>query len=101
VVVVNGESASCAEHMAYAMQRYAGVAVIGEPTAGVLDSATNFVALSNDMGLAVSIARIADAAGDVLPTAVTPDREVEDDLMALADGRDVLRDGAVDMLLGR
>lgn len=101
VVVVNGRSASCAEHMAYAMQRYGGVTVIGEPTAGVLDSATNFVALSNDMGLAVSVARIADGEGEVLPTAVTPDHEVEDDLMALADGRDVLRGGAVDLLLGR
>ena len=100
-MLVNGGSASCAEQIAYAVQRYAGVPVVGETTSGVLDSATSFAALSNGMGIAVTTARISDAEGVVLPAVVTPDHAIADDLMALADGRDEVLRGAIDLLLGR
>lgn len=97
VVLVNATSASCAEVMAFEAQRL-GVVVIGEETAGVHDTSTNFFALPSGWGLAVSVSTARDVDGARLPASVTPDVVVEDDLMSIAEGADALLLRALELL---
>jgi carboxyl-terminal processing protease len=97
VVLVNAQTQSCAESLAFELQRI-GATVVGEPTAGLANSAVQTVLLSNGMGLVLTVARVFDADGSPLPERVTPDVFVADDLMRLAEGHDDPLEAALDLL---
>lgn len=96
-VLVNTRTASCAESVALELQR-SGAPVIGEPTAGLADVAVALVPLTDGLGLAVTVAIAFDEDGRRLPAHVMPDVLVDDDLMALAAGRDPVLEAALAIL---
>jgi carboxyl-terminal processing protease len=98
VVLVNRNSASCAEFFALDLQGRA--LIIGEETYGVADSTTLFLALPGGAGLQITNAQVFPLEGGTYPAAVTPDILLEDDLMALTEGRDVLLEAALSALHG-
>ncbi|RIH86236.1 Carboxy-terminal processing protease CtpA [Calidithermus terrae] len=97
VVIVNGRSASCAEYFAFDLQD-AGYPVVGEPTRGVANTSTGFFLLPNGGGLQISVSRALRADGSLYPDRLTPNVLVPDDLKALAEGRDVLMERALEQL---
>lgn len=97
VVLVNSRSASCAEYFAFDLQD-AGITVMGEPTRGVANTTTGFFSLLNGGGLQISLSRALRHDGTLYPSRLTPDVFVPDDLKALAEGRDVPLERALDWL---
>jgi carboxyl-terminal processing protease len=97
VVLVNSRSASCAEYFAFDLQD-AGITVVGEPTRGVANTTTGFFPLLNGGGLQISLSRALRRDGTLYPSRLTPDVLQPDDLKALAEGRDVLLERALDWL---
>ncbi|PZA06701.1 MULTISPECIES: S41 family peptidase [unclassified Meiothermus] len=98
VVLVNKASASGAEFCALDLQS-AGIPVIGEETAGVGDTVTNFFLLRQGgpaLQITTFIARRLD--GGAYPSRVTPDKAVADDAKALAEGHDVPLEAALGFL---
>ena len=98
VVLVNAQTQSCAESLAFELQQHLGAIVVGEPTAGLANTAVQTVVLSNGMGLVLTVARVYDADGSPLPEHVTPDVFVADDLMRLAEGHDDPLEAALELL---
>lgn len=101
VVLVNKFSASGAEFCALDLQS-AGIPVIGEETAGVGDTVTNFFLLQRGgpaLQITTYIARRLD--GSAYPSKVTPDKAVADDAKALTEGHDVPLEAALSLLQDR
>jgi carboxyl-terminal processing protease len=98
-VLVNDNSASCSEEFAYNIQRTKRGPVIGETTAGVLNTATTYFPLIDRGAIAVTIVRAVLPDGTVYPEAVTPDVPVSFDLTKAANtGRDPLLEKAIETL---
>lgn len=93
VVLVNARTASAAEALASELQR-AGIAVVGEATAGMANAAVAFVPLPEGYGLVLTVALAVGPDGAPLPARVVPDVVVVDDLMALAAGQDRVLEAA-------
>lgn len=83
-VLVNRRSASCAELFAYVVQRAGAGLVVGERTAGLSNTATDFFPLLDHSAIAITYVRTTDGEGQPLPEAITPDVEARDDLSAWA-----------------
>ncbi len=98
VVLVNAHTQSCAESLAWELQRHAGARVVGEVTAGVANTAVQMLPLSNGMHLVLTVATVYDLDGRPLPTQVTPDVVVLDDPLRLAAGHDDPLETAIDLL---
>ncbi|RIH83291.1 S41 family peptidase [Calidithermus roseus] len=97
VVLANSRSASCAEYFAFDLQD-AGITVMGEPTRGVANTTTSFFPLLNGGGLQISVSRALRPDGTLYPSRLTPNILQPDDLKALAEGRDVLLERALEWL---
>jgi carboxyl-terminal processing protease len=98
VVLTNKISRSAAEYMTYFLQRAQRTRVIGERTAGVLNTATTIRALPDGGSLAITSARTSSLDGMPHPEFVTPDIEMLDDMAALSQGRDLVLERALESL---
>jgi carboxyl-terminal processing protease len=95
VVLTNKISRSAAEYMTYFLQRPKRATVIGERTAGVLNTSTSLYPLPDGSTLAITAGRSSSLDGAPHPEFVTPDVELTDDMAALASGRDVILNAAL------
>ncbi|GIW37093.1 MAG: protease [Meiothermus sp.] len=100
VVLVNERTASCAEYFTFDLQEGRQAPVIGQPTAGVGNTATIFLRLSDGSGLQVTTSRAQRKDGSFYPDRVTPSVSFSDDFQALAEGRDLMLEKAVELLMG-
>ncbi|MCX7782237.1 MAG: S41 family peptidase, partial [Meiothermus sp.] len=100
VVLVNERTASCAEYFTFDLQEGRQAPVIGQPTAGVGNTATIFLRLSDGSGLQVTTSRAQRKDGSFYPDRVTPSVSFADDWQALAEGRDVMLEKAIELLMG-
>jgi carboxyl-terminal processing protease len=98
VVLTNRLSRSAAEYMTYFLQNAKRAKVLGEPTAGVLNTSTSILPLPDGGAIAVTSGRSSTLAGAPHPERVTPDIAIPDDMTALSRGRDVILERAVQML---
>jgi carboxyl-terminal processing protease len=99
VTLVNSSTASCGEEFAYRMQLEKRGPVIGEPTYGILNTATNDFVLIDRSALAITTVRALEANGKPFPERVTPDLRLVDDFLQIGrDGRDVLVERALELL---
>ncbi len=98
VVLTNSTARSAAEYMTFFVQRVGRARVIGEPTAGVLNTATSLMPLADGSEMAVTSARSFLADGTAHPMRITPDAVVRDDLGALTNGHDVVFEAALKSL---
>ena len=99
VTLVNSSTASCGEEFAYRMQLEKRGPVIGEPTYGILNTATNDFVLIDRSALAITTVRALEANGKPFPERVTPDVKLTDDFRQIGrDGRDVLVERALELL---
>ncbi len=98
VVLTNHISRSAAEYMAFFLQETQRAKVIGEATAGVLNTSTSIFPLPGGSSLAVTSGRSSNLAGVPHPERVTPDVVMTDDMGALSQGRDLILLKALEML---
>ncbi len=98
VVLTNHISRSAAEYMAFFLQESGRAKVIGEATAGVLNTSTSIFPLPGGSSLAVTSGRSSDLNGVPHPERVTPDVVMTDDMAALSQGRDLILLKALEML---
>ena len=98
IVLTNHISRSAAEYMAFFLQNAGRAKVIGEPTAGVLNTSTSIYPLPGDSSLAVTSGRSSTLDGKPHPERVTPDIVLTDDMGALSQGRDVILEAALELL---
>jgi carboxyl-terminal processing protease len=98
VVLTNRLSRSAAEYMTYFLQRAGRAKVLGEATTGVLNTSTSILPLPDGGAIAVTSGRSSTLNGVPHPEAVTPDVAIKDDMSALARGRDVVLERAVQFL---
>lgn len=99
VVLVNRNTLNSAEMMAYFLQQSGRAKVVGEATAGALGVSGNEEGpLINGEYLAVSSLLMRDLQGKPFPAKVTPDVAVPEDLEALAGGRDLALEKALELL---
>jgi carboxyl-terminal processing protease len=97
-VLVNADSASCAEVFAAQIQYAKRGVVVGEETYGILNTATSFFDLADGSLLGLTIARSVRPDGQVFPERVKPDVTMDEDLEALANGRDAMLEKALEAL---
>lgn len=97
-VLVDNKTASCAEYFAFDLQDRLGANVIGQPTAGVGNTATQVLPLSDGSGIQITTAQAQRADGTPYPDHVTPNIRLADDFKALANGQDVVLERAVQLL---
>jgi carboxyl-terminal processing protease len=93
IVLVNRLSRSAAEYLAAGLQPSGRVTVIGEPTAGVLNSSTQVFNLVDGGALAVTASARRGAPNRVIPTILQTD-----DMAVLSRGRDLVLEIAQRML---
>ena len=93
-VLVGPRTASCGEVFAGALQEL-GARVVGQPTAGVRNSAVGLYDLSDGSLLSVTTARAAAGKGPLLDASVRPDLEVAPSDADLRAGRDVALEAAL------
>ena len=99
VTLVNSSTASCGEEFAYRMQLEKRGPVIGEPTYGILNTATNDFVLIDRSALAITTVRALEASGKPFPERVTPDIRLIDNFLEIGrDGRDALVERALGLL---
>jgi carboxyl-terminal processing protease len=99
VTLVNSSTASCGEEFAYRMQLEKRGPVIGEPTYGILNTATNDFVLIDRSALAITTVRALEANGKPFPERVTPDVNLVDNLLEIGrNGTDVLVERALELL---
>ena len=98
-VLVDAQTASCGELMAYIIQRSGRGLVIGSQTYGVLDTATEYWKLQNGSALAITYVRTINEDGTRVPEFVTPDIAANFDPRAIAEtGRDAMLELAMQTL---
>jgi carboxyl-terminal processing protease len=100
VILVNRRTASCSEFFTFDLQENRVAKVIGETTAGVGNSVTEIVPLSNGGGIQITTTLVLHRDNRPYPDAVTPDVSFQDDLIALAAGRDAMLEEALRHLSG-
>jgi carboxyl-terminal processing protease len=93
-VMVNEDSASCAEMMGAQLQFRKRAVVIGEPTFGVLNSGFRVFELIDGGVINITAIRTLDPSGKPFPTRLTPTVAQKDDL-------DILEKSAKDIMLER
>jgi carboxyl-terminal processing protease len=99
VTLVNSSTASCGEEFAYRMQLQKRGPVIGEPTYGILNTATNDFVLIDRSALAITTVRALEANGKPFPERVTPDIRLVDNFLEIGrNGTDVLVERALELL---
>ena len=98
LVLTNRISRSAAEYMTYFLQRAGRAKVLGEPTAGVLNTSTTVSALPDGGAIAVTSGRSFTLDGAAHPERIAPDTVITDDMAALSKGRDVILERAVQQL---
>jgi carboxyl-terminal processing protease len=99
VTLVNSSTASCGEEFAYRMQLEKRGPVIGEPTYGILNTATNDFVLIDRSALAITTVRALELNGKPFPERVTPDVKLVDDFLQIGrDGTDALVERALELL---
>jgi carboxyl-terminal processing protease len=99
VTLVNSGTASCGEEFAYRMQLEKRGPVIGEPTYGILNTATNDFLLIDRSALAITTVRALESNGKAFPERVTPDIKLVDNFLEIGrDGRDALVERALELL---
>ena len=98
LVLTNRISRSAAEYMAYFLQRAGRALVLGEPTAGVLNTSTTVSPLPDGGAIAVTSGRSLTLDGAAHPERIAPDVAITDDMAALSKGRDVILERAVQLL---
>jgi carboxyl-terminal processing protease len=98
LVLTNHISRSAAEYMAFFLQESGRAKVIGEATAGVLNTSTSIYPLPGGSSLAVTSGRSSTLAGAPNPELVTPDVVMTDDMGALSQGHDLILTKALEML---
>jgi carboxyl-terminal processing protease len=98
VVLTNRLARSAAEYMTYFLQRPGRAQVIGEPTAGVLNTSTTVTPLPDGGAIAVTSGRSSTPDGQPHPERVTPNIVMTDDMAALSRGRDLVLERAVQVL---
>lgn len=99
-LLVNEHTASCAEYFTFDLQEGRQALVIGQPTAGVGNTATIFLRLSDGSGLQVTTSRAQRKDGSFYPDRVTPSLNLSDDWYALAEGRDLMLEKAIELVMG-
>ncbi|PYE54514.1 S41 family peptidase [Deinococcus yavapaiensis] len=97
-VLVNKTSASCSEFFAREIQYANRGAIIGEVTAGVGNTATNVIPLSNGAAISVTTLHYAKPDGTPYQQRVTPDVAATDDFELLARGTDVMLQKGLEQL---
>lgn len=98
LVLTNRISRSAAEYMTYFLQRPGRAKVLGERTAGVLNTSTGLYSLPDGSTFAITAGRSSTLDGVPHPEFVTPDMEMTDDMAALAKGRDLILEKALELL---
>jgi carboxyl-terminal processing protease len=100
VVLVDGGSASSSEMFAAAVQQYHDGLIVGAKTCGCLMAAQFFPLADRKAGLEVAVEGVLSPVSQqtVEKVGVTPDREVEPDARALAEGRDPQLEAALQAL---
>ncbi len=98
LVLTNHISRSAAEYMTFFLSETQRAKVIGEATAGVLNTSTSIFPLPGGSSLAVTSGRSSSLNGVPHPEFVTPDIVVTDDMGALSQGRDLILLKALEML---
>jgi carboxyl-terminal processing protease len=99
VTLVNSSTASCGEEFAYRMQLEKRGPVIGEPTYGILNTATNDFVLIDRSALAITTVRALEANGKPFPERVTPDIRLVNNFLEIGrNGTDVLVERALELL---
>lgn len=96
-VLVGPHTASCGEVFAGALQQL-GARVVGQPTAGVRNSAVGLYDLSDGSLLSVTTARAAAGKGPLLDASVVPNVAVEPSEADLRAGRDPALEAALNLL---
>jgi carboxyl-terminal processing protease len=100
-VLVDKQSASCAEITPALLQNAKRATVIGEPTYGILNTGTNTFSLQDGSGLTITTVRTLDLTGKALATRVTPNIAQAEDLDALeTSARDIMLERAVRVVQG-
>jgi carboxyl-terminal processing protease len=94
LVLTNKISRSAAEYMTFFLQRAGRAFVIGEKTAGVLNTSTSLYDLPEGSTLAITAGRSSTLDRIPHPEFVTPDIEMLDDMAALSNGRDLILEQA-------
>jgi carboxyl-terminal processing protease len=97
--LIDSSTASCGELMAYVLQEFGKVPLIGQRTVGVMNTATEFWPLADGSAIAITYVRTFKASGEPLPEFVTPDVEMfyEPDVIART-GRDPMLEKALEVL---
>ena len=98
IVLTNQISRSAAEYMAYFLQRAGRARVLGEPTAGVLNTSTTVSPLPDGGAIAVTSGRSKTLDGVAHPERIAPDTVITEDMAALSRGRDLVLERAVQLL---
>lgn len=98
IVLTNHISRSAAEYMTFFLQNAGRAKVLGEPTAGVLNTSTSIFPLPGDSSLAVTAAHSSTLTGKPHPERITPDIVLTDDMAALSQGRDLILEKALELL---
>ncbi len=97
-VLVNEESASCAEILADAVQHARRGVVIGTNTAGVANTGANQFGLLDKSGIQITTLRTVRGDGTLVPDFITPNYEVKNDLNELMNtGHDPMLEKALDV----
>ena len=98
-VLVNQDSASCAEITADAVQHARRGVVIGTATAGVANTGANQFGLLDQSGIQITTLRTVRGDGTLVPDYITPNYEVKNDLEELMkSGHDLMLEKALDVL---
>jgi len=100
VLLVNERTASCAEYFTFDLQEGRQAPVIGQPTAGVGNTATMFLRLSDGSGLQITTSKAQRKDGSFYPDRVTPTLNLSEDWYALAQGRDLMLEKAIELVKG-
>jgi carboxyl-terminal processing protease len=101
VVMVNKNSARCAEVMTAHLQLRKRAVVIGEPTFGILNSGYRVFNLMDGGALNITVLRTLDPNGNPFPERIKPNMLEKDDLETLEKtGRDTLLERAMRLARG-
>jgi carboxyl-terminal processing protease len=100
-VLVDKQSASCAEVTPSLLQSAKRASVIGEQTYGILNTGLQIFPLLDSSGLSITTLRTLDLNGTALPTRVTPNFVQPEDYDALeTNARDIMLEKAVRVVQG-